>query len=40
VISIVRFADVVDLLEDSTEFGSSLKPVLEYRRKYGVAAPA
>lgn len=40
VISIVRFADVVDLLEDSSEFGSSLKPVLDYRRKYGVATPA
>ncbi|HUD97580.1 MAG TPA: orotate phosphoribosyltransferase [Woeseiaceae bacterium] len=40
VISIVQLADVVDLLEDSAEFGSSLKPVLEYRRKYGVAASA
>jgi orotate phosphoribosyltransferase len=40
VISIVQLADVVDLLEDSPEFGSSLKPVLEYRRKYGVAASA
>ncbi len=40
VVSIVQLEDLVDLLEDSTEFGDSLQPVLEYRRKYGIAASA
>lgn len=39
VVSIVQLEDLVDLLEDSAEFGASLKPVLEYRQKYGVPAP-
>jgi orotate phosphoribosyltransferase len=36
VISIVRLEDLVDLLEDSAEFGAWLKPVVDYRKKYGV----
>jgi hypothetical protein len=36
VVSIVQLEDLVDLLEDSAEFGASLQPVLEYRRRYGV----
>lgn len=35
VISIVRLGDVIDLLEDSEEFGAFLKPVMDYQRKYG-----
>jgi len=36
VISIVQLDDVIDLLEDSTEYADYLKPVLAYRRRYGV----
>ena len=36
VVSIVQLEDLIDLLEDSAEFGASLQPVLEYRRRYGV----
>lgn len=38
VISIVQLEDLVDLLEDSEEFGEYLKPVVNYRKKYGVPA--
>jgi orotate phosphoribosyltransferase len=38
VISIVRLEDLVDLLEESDEFGDYLRPVVEYRNKYGVKA--
>ncbi|MEX0975773.1 MAG: orotate phosphoribosyltransferase [Woeseia sp.] len=40
VVSIVQLEDLVDLLEDSTEFADSLQPVLEYRQKYGIVASA
>lgn len=36
VISILMLEDLVDMLEESTEYGEFLAPVLEYRRKYGV----
>lgn len=36
VISIVALTDLIDLLEDSPEFGAYLKPVVNYRKKYGV----
>lgn len=36
VISIVALTDLIDLLEDSAEFGDYLKPVVKYRKKYGV----
>ncbi|HEX7062911.1 MAG TPA: orotate phosphoribosyltransferase [Woeseiaceae bacterium] len=39
VISIVRLADVIDLLEDSEELGTWLEPVVDYRRKYGAPEP-
>jgi orotate phosphoribosyltransferase len=36
VISIIRLEDVIDMLEDSTEFNEYLKPVMAYRKKYGI----
>jgi orotate phosphoribosyltransferase len=36
VISIVQLDDLIDLLEDSDEFGDYLQPVMAYRSKYGV----
>lgn len=38
VFSIVLLEDVIDMLEDSEEFNEFLAPVLEYRKKYGIAA--
>ena len=38
VFSIVALEDVIDMLEDSDEFKEYLAPVLEYRKKYGIAA--
>ncbi len=35
VISIVQLDDLIDLLEDSEEFGDYLQPVMAYRGKYG-----
>ena len=37
VVSIVKLEDLVDMLEESSEYEEFLKPVLTYRRKYGVA---
>jgi len=37
VVSILQLDDLIDMLEDSTEHGGFLTPVLEYRKKYGVA---
>ena len=37
VISIVKLEDLVDLLEESTEYTGFLEPVLAYREKYGIA---
>ena len=36
VVSIIRLNDLIDTLEDSTEYAAFLDPVLEYRRQYGV----
>ncbi len=36
VISIIRLNDLIDTLEESTEYEQYLEPVLEYRREYGV----
>jgi len=36
VVSILQLDDLIDMLEDSTEYGEFLTPVLEYRKKYGV----
>lgn len=38
VISIVRLDDVVDLLEESSEYAEFLPSVLDYRKRYGVDA--
>ena len=38
VISIVRLEDLIDLLEESEEFGDYLQPVVRYRDQYGVNA--
>ena len=38
VISIIVLEDVIDMLEDSTEFNEYLEPVLAYRKKYGINA--
>ncbi len=36
VVSIVQLGDLVETLEESSEFAEFLDPVLDYRRKYGV----
>jgi orotate phosphoribosyltransferase len=36
VISIVQLSDLIDTLEDSTEYTQFLSPVMEYRKKYGI----
>jgi len=36
VVSILELEDLVDMLEESTEYEEFLEPVMEYRRKYGV----
>lgn len=38
VISIIGLDDLVDTLEESTEYDSFLESVLEYRQKYGVSS--
>lgn len=38
VVSIVQLDDLVENLEESSEYAEFLEPVLEYRRKYGVIA--
>ena len=35
VISIVKLDDVIELLEESGEYGEFLDPVMGYRKKYG-----
>lgn len=37
VVSIVRLGDVIDLLEDSDEFGAYLEAVVAYQEQYGIA---
>jgi orotate phosphoribosyltransferase len=36
VVSIIRLNDLIDTLEDSSEYADFLEPVLDYRRQYGV----
>ena len=36
VISIVQLEDLIDMLEESTEYNEFLEPVVEYRKKYGI----
>ncbi len=36
VVSIIRLNDLIDTLEDSSDFAAFLEPVLDYRRQYGV----
>ncbi len=38
VISIIRLDDLIDTLEESGDYAEFIGPVVEYRRKYGVAA--
>lgn len=38
VINIVKLEDLIDLLEESSEYTEFLEPVLAYRKKYGVDA--
>jgi orotate phosphoribosyltransferase len=38
VVSIIRLNDLIDTLEDSSEYEKFLEPVLEYRRKYGTVS--
>ncbi len=35
VISIIKLENLIDMLEESTEYADYLEPVLEYRKKYG-----
>lgn len=36
IISIIQLKDLIQAIEESSEYGEFLDPVLEYRRKYGV----
>ncbi len=36
VISILKLEDLIDLLEESKEYAEYLKPILDYRNKYGI----
>jgi orotate phosphoribosyltransferase len=38
VMSIVRLEDLIELLEESKEYGEFLDPVQKYQQKYGIAA--
>ena len=38
VIAIITLADLIDTLEESTEYAQFLEPVMEYRRQFGVIA--
>ena len=38
VISIIRLNDLIDILEESSEYEKFLDPVLEYRKKYGTVS--
>ncbi len=35
VVSILKLENLIDMLEESSEYGDYLKPVLEYREKFG-----
>ena len=34
--SIIQLNDLIDILEESTEYAEYLEPVMAYRKKYGV----
>lgn len=38
VVSIIRLDDLIDTLEESEDYAEFIGPVVEYRRRYGVAA--
>ncbi|MDH3545681.1 MAG: orotate phosphoribosyltransferase, partial [Gammaproteobacteria bacterium] len=38
VISIIKLNDLIDILEESSEYGAFLEPVVTYRKKFGVLA--
>ncbi len=38
VISIIQLNDLISVLEDSTDYGEFLEPVVKYRQEYGVIA--
>lgn len=38
VVSILQLEDLIDMLEESSEYGEFLGPVLEYRKKYGLGS--
>lgn len=38
VISIVKLEDLIDLLEETSEYAEFLEPVMQYRKKYGIDA--
>lgn len=38
VVSIIRLDDLIDTLEESEDYAAFIGPVVEYRRRYGVAA--
>jgi orotate phosphoribosyltransferase len=38
VVSIIRLDDLIDTLEESRDYAEFVGPVVEYRRRYGVAA--
>ena len=38
VVSIVKLEDLIELLEESKEYGEFLEPVQRYQQKYGIAA--
>ena len=38
VISIVKLEDMIDLLEEDSDYQAHLEPVMDYRRKYGISS--
>jgi orotate phosphoribosyltransferase len=38
VVSIVKLEDLIDLLEEESDYREHLEPVMNYRRKYGIAS--
>ncbi len=36
VVSIIQLEDLIDMLEESTEYAEHLEPVVEYRKNYGI----
>jgi orotate phosphoribosyltransferase len=38
VISIVKLDDMIDLLEEESDYQAHLEPVMDYRRKYGISS--